>query len=112
GFSYELQTILAYQMPLALRLAGVMYKMNGYYNGDVYGEYDKSYNGTFPEISISPVLQFSLGKSDSLFCLFDFSSRRSFDKEFESEGQSLLLNNTGREWYFKRIALSWSHRFM
>ena len=34
------------------------------------------------------------------------------DKEFESEGQSLLLNNTGREWYFKRIALSWSHRFM
>ena len=83
-----------------------------YYNGDVYGEYDKSYNGTFTEISISPVLQFSLGKSDSLFCLFDFSSRRSFDKEFESEGQSLLLNNTGREWYFKRIALSWSHRFM
>ena len=112
GLSYELQTILAYQMPLALRLAGVMYKMNGYYNGDVYGEYDKSFNGTFPEISISPVLQFSLGKSDSLFCLFDFSSRRSFDKEFESEGQSLLLNNTGREWYFKRIALSWSHRFM
>ena len=112
GLSYEFQTILAYQMSFALRLAGVMYKMNGYYYGNVYGEYDKNFNGSFSEISISPVLQFSLGKKDGLFCLFDFSSRRSFDKEFESDGQSLLLNNTGHEWYFKRFALSWSHRFM
>ena len=112
GLSYEFQGVLGYQMPIVLSLAGVMFKSEGFYDGKVYGEYDKNFDGDFAEISISPLMQFNLGDKDSLTCLFDFSSRRSFAETFEKPGESLTKQATGREWYFKRFALSWTHKFM
>ena len=110
GLAYEVQGIIAYQMPLALKFAGVMYKQCGYYDGTVYGYYDKTFDGAFPEISISPVLQFAFGKNDELTALFDFSSRRSFESEIKKESDILYTRTTGREWYFKRLAISWTHK--
>lgn len=112
GLAYDAQIILAYQMPIALRLAGVMTKFVGYYDGNVYGEFDKTFDGAFPEISISPVLQFSFGDRDDLTLLFDFSSRRSFAAKLNNNTDMLYTQKTGREWFFKRFALSWTHRFM
>ena len=112
GLSYEFQGILAYQMPLVLYRAGLMYKMNGYYDGSNYGIYDDNFDGTFAEISISPLAQLKFGEKDELAVLVDFSSRRSFDAEISKESESLLRNTLGREWFFKRLALSWTHRFI
>ena len=112
GLSYEFQGVLGYQMPLPITLAGILFKMDAYYDGSIYGSFDDTFDGDFTEISISPLAKFKFGKKDGLTCLFDFSSRRSFETEFEKSGESLYINVTGREWFFKRIALSWSHRFI
>lgn len=111
GLSYEFQGVLGYQMPIPLSLAGIMFKSTGYYDGAVYGSFDDTYDGDFADISISPLARFNLGEKDELTCLFDFSSRRSFATEFDKPGESLNINVTGREWFFKRLALSWSHKF-
>lgn len=112
GLSYEAQGVLGYQMPLVLSLAGLMFKTEGFYDGSVYGSYDENFDGAFAAINISPLMQFKLGDKDGLTCLFDFSSRRSFDQKFSKPAQSLLLTKTGREWFFNRLALSWTHTFM
>ena len=108
---FALQGVLGYQMPLPLTLAGLMFKAGGYYDGSVYKDYDKNFDGAFVTINISPLLQFQFGSKDNLTCLIDFSSRRSFDKEFTKAGESLLLTTKGREWFFNRLALSWTHTF-
>ena len=112
GLQYEFQGILGYQMPLTLSLAGFMFKSTGHYNGADYALFNDNYNGAFAELTISPVMQFKFGAKDELYCLLDFSSRRSFDSKFEKEGESLYLTATGREWFFQRIAFSWTHKFM
>ena len=109
GLVYEAQCVLGYQMPLPLKLAGVMVKADGHFNGADYGKFNEKYNGAFTTVAISPVMQFQIGAKDSIFCLFDFSSRRSFDGKYTRDGESLYLKNTGREWYFQRFALSWTH---
>ena len=112
GWAYNAQGVLGYQMPIPLSLAGIMFKASGYYDGSVYGEYDETFDGAFVTINISPLLQFKFGDKDNLTCLFDFSSRRSFEKEIEKAGEALKTKVTGREWYFNRFALSWTHTFM
>lgn len=112
GLAYDAQVIIAYQMPIVLKLAGVMTKFVGYYDGKVYGEFDKNFDGDFAEISISPVFQFSFSEKDNVTLLFDFSSRRSFGEKLNKNSDMLYTQKTGREWFFKRLALSWTHRFM
>ena len=112
GLQYVVQGVLGYQMPLPLSLTGVMFGATGYYDGKAYGEFDANYDGSFAKISISPFLQFKFGDKDDLYCLFDFASRRSFNAEFEELEEALYLKKTGREWFFNRIAFSWTHKFM
>ena len=112
GLAYEFQGIIAYQMPIALKLAGVMTKFVGYYDGAVYGEFDRNFDGAFPEISISPVFQFVCGEKDNITLLIDFSSRRSFASKLNKETDMLYTQRSGREWFFKRLAISWTHQFM
>ena len=89
-----------------------MFKASGYYDGSVYGEYDETFDGAFVTINLSPLLQFKCGDKDNLTWLFDFSNRRSFEKEIEKAGEAMKTKVTGREWYFNRFALSWTHTFM
>lgn len=111
GLQYEAKGIIAYQMPLMLYRAGFMYKAEGHFDGSDYGEFDKLYNGDFATISLSPLLQFKFSEKNELYCLIDFSSRRSFETKHKDEEEEFYLKSTGREWYFKRLALSWTHYF-
>ena len=112
GLHYNFQGILGYQMPLPLSLAGVLVEVKGYYNGKAYGALDATYDGAFATVSLGPVMQFKLGEKDELLCLIEFSSRRSFNAQYEKDEEALYLTKTGREWFFNRLALSWTHKFM
>lgn len=111
GAQYEAQALVAYQMPLILSMAGLMYTADGHFYGSDYGDLNKSYRGNFVTHSISPVLQFTLSEKDELFCLFNFSSRRRFRDKLEKEEDKLFMKTSGREWFFNRLALSWTHNF-
>lgn len=103
--------ILAYQMPLMISRAGIMFEFEGHYGKENYGPLCNGYNGNFKEISIVPMAQFSFTKNDTLSVILGFSSRRSFVQEHEDSFYEPYLTFAGREWYFKRIAFSYTHRF-
>ena len=111
GAQYEASGLLAYQMPIVLSMAGVMYSAEGHFKGSDYGDFDKNYDGSFVTHSVTPIFQFKLGEKDELFCLFNFSSRRRFTEKLEKDEDTLFMKTVGREWFFNRIALSWTHNF-
>lgn len=100
--------ILAYQMPLVLYRAGVMYESDGHIKSSDYK--NAEYKGDFKSISISPLLQFKFNESNTLACLFGFSSRRSYKEPVTKETETTNSFCT-REWYFNRFALSYSKSF-
>lgn len=111
GPQYEVSGLLAYQMPSALSMAGFMYSAEGHFKGSDYGDFDRNYNGSFVRHSVSPFLQFKLGEKDELYCLFNFAGRRKFREKYEEEEKELFMETSGREWFFNRLALSWTHNF-
>ena len=101
--------ILAYQMPLVLSRIGILTEINGHFSdSDFPGE---GYKGSFKSIAISPLAQFTLGEHDTLSAILGFSSRRSYKQEHEESIYEPRLTYAGREWYFNRFALSWTHTF-
>ena len=109
GWNNYQNLVLAYQMPLPLSRIGILTEFDGHYSNSDYA-YEK-YNGSFTSISISPLMQFTLGGNDSLAVLFGFSSRRSYTTNHTDSITETYLTYSGREWYFNRIALSWTHTF-
>ncbi|MCR4952897.1 MAG: hypothetical protein K6A43_02380 [Treponema sp.] len=105
--------ILAYQMPLVLSRIGFVFECDGHYNNSDYKAIyiNPNYNGSFKKINISPMAQLSLSQHDTLSFLLGFSSRRSFTINHEDSNVEPFLSYAGREWFFNRIALSWSHNF-
>lgn len=101
--------ILAYQMPLVLSRIGVLTEFSGHYSDSDF--VNENYKGSFKSISISPLAQFTFGEHDSVSALLGFSSRRSFEEEHEESIYEPALTYSGREWFFNRIALSWTHTF-
>ena len=101
--------VLAYQMPLVLSRVGILTEFGGHYSDDDYKA--EAYKGSFKSISISPLAQFTFGEHDSLTALLGFSSRRSFEEEHEESIYEPFLTYKGREWFFNRFALSWTHTF-
>ena len=110
GLQYDAQVVLGYQMPLVLSLAGIRFQATGHFDGSDYGAINSTFDGAFASISLSPLFQFSFGDKDSLICLLDFSSRRSF-AESNSAYEDVRLHTVGREWYFRRVAFSYTHKF-
>lgn len=116
GWSEYQSIILAYQMPLVLSRIGVLTEIYGHYKDSDFEPDSKvnpyrNYNGSFRGISISPLMQFTLGPKDTLTALAGFSSRRSFKEAHTESIKEPFLTYSGREWYFNRIAFSWSHNF-
>lgn len=109
GLSNYQQLILAYQIPWVLSRAGLVFELEGYFKDSVYNNSD--FNGSFKQISISPMAQFTLGGHDVLSVLAGFSSRRSFATAHTESYQETSLKYAGYEWIFYRIALSWAHTF-
>ena len=109
GWKYYSNAILAYQMPLMLKRAGVMAEVQGYYSSNAYE--NPSYDGDFMRIDISPLLQFQFGEKDSLAVLFNFARRRGYSSEYSEGWEETFLTTISSEWYFNRIALSWTHNF-
>ncbi len=114
GWNQYCNFVLAYQMPSLLKMAGVMVETDkrlssDAYDSALYGKYDSDWN----QISISPLLQFQFGGKDTLSCLLGFSSRRRFVEAFDYDNSQKepTLTTSGREWYFSRVAISYSHKF-
>lgn len=109
GWNEYQNLVLAYQMPLVLSRTGILTEIDGHYSNSDY--YFEKYNGSFKTVSISPLMQFTFGEKDSLAVLAGFSSRRSFEEAHTESIYEPLLTYKGREWFFNRIALSWTHNF-
>lgn len=108
--------ILAYQMPLILSRVGVLAEWDGYYSSNAFT--NPLYKGDFCQVSISPMAQLSFTEKDTLSILLGFSSRRSFTTDHirDSEGKTNDRRETsmtydGYEWFFNRLALSYTHTF-
>lgn len=112
GWQNYQNIVLAYQMPLTLSRIGVLTEIEGHYKDS---DYDPAaypaYKGSFKTISISPLMQFTFSEAQSLAVLFGFSSRRSFVENHTDTNVEPNLTYSGREWFFNRIALSWTMKF-
>ena len=110
GLQYEFNGILAYQMPLLLYRAGLMYTAYGHFDGADYGKFDDSYDGAFTQHSLGGLFQFNLTEKDELTCIAQFSTRRCFDKELDAKEDEFFAQKLGTEWYFRRLVFSWTHK--
>ena len=117
GWYQYMNGVLAYQFPAVdvLSMAGVMFESDGAYSDDVYANAD--YKGSFKEMSLEPFVALDLSKNDSLTFLFHWCSRRTFlTRPDKNDEKNLTIpdayyTTVGREWYFKRFAINYVHRF-
>ena len=111
GFQYETKIILGYQMPLKLKLAGIITELSGHFNGSDYGDFDENFDGSFMTVKFSPFVQIEFSKKTMLSALIDISSTRSFEQEYDEQDEVPFLTTSGREWFCNRIAFSIKHYF-
>ena len=120
GWYEYMNAILAYQLPTpVLKRVGLMFESEGAYSASVYER--ETYMGNFKEISLEPLFQFDFDKHNSLVVLFHFKSRRAYDTVavYEDADRNLgtpeaaMFGSTvvGREWFFNRVALSYTYTF-
>ena len=101
--------VLAYQMPLTLSRVGVLTEIESHYNKDAFS--NPLYKSDFKRISISPLAQLTFDDHNVLSILAGFSSRRSFTTDHKDSIEETALTYSGYEWFFNRIALSWTYTF-
>lgn len=111
GWKYYSSIIFAYQMPLLLQTIAVQTEFEGFYDASSFASTYQAWDPCFTKISISPLVNLEFSKSQNLIILFGFSSRRSFSAETSNLQNDLEKTTIGREWFFNRIALSYSIRF-
>ena len=111
GFQYETKIILGYQMPLKLKLTGIITELSGHFNRSDYGAFDENFDGSFMTIKFSPFVQIEFSKKTMLSALIDISSTRSFEQEYDEQDEVPFLTTSGREWFCNRIAFSIKHYF-
>lgn len=109
GWNYYSSIILGYQMPLVLQTVGLQLEMEGLFSDKNVDTIFADYNPTFMRIGINPVFIFKFNEKHSLTTQFSFSSRRGFSSERpENMNTSYDLTSNGREWFFNRLAFSYS----
>lgn len=108
AWQYYSNIILAYQMPLIVQTVGVQTELESFYQTDSFAPQYASWNPTFTTVSINPLVNLQFSKNHNLIIQLGFSSRRSFTSDSSSADNDLQKNFEGREWYFKRLALSYS----
>lgn len=113
GWQYNAQFVLGYQMPrLPLSMVALNCELSGHFRADDYDQSKyKNYNGSYMTVDMAPLMQFSFAKHHSLLVAFYFERRRSFVEAHTSNIREPILTQKGNEWYFRRIALSYTYTF-
>lgn len=100
--------ILAYSMPITLSRVGFVFESERFYKDNVYKNED--FRASLADFNLSAMSQFSFSKQDSLTVLLNFATRKQYETYNEDLSES-TLKTTGIEWYFRRVALSYTHNF-
>ncbi len=108
GLQEYQQAILAYAMPLVLSRVGFVWESERYYSDNVYPNAD--FKASMPIYNLSAMAQLKFSPKDTLTVLANFATRRTY-ATYDENVPEANLTTTGAEWYFKRIALSYSHAF-
>lgn len=115
GWNYYSSVLLGYQMPMVLQTVGVQAEFMGYYDSASFDSKYRDFKGDFMSVSINPACILKFSEQDSLMILAYFSTRRGYDSEkktVDGRKQSELdMNYSAPEWYFKRIAFRYIHKF-
>ncbi len=112
GFQVYVSSVIAYQMPKKLNRVGFLFELEGHYKESDYAVLNNNfYKGDFKTVSVSPFAYIKFNEKNTLTILASVSSRRAFEEEHEETTIEPYLNYIGYEWYFKRIALSFTHTF-
>ena len=110
GLGYRFIGLLGYQMPKFVDLIGFMAEIYGNYSKKDFGEYADTF-GKFMTVELNALARLALNKTNSLTIDARVSSRRSFATDHKKGKEEPHLLQTGREWYFDCIALSWERKF-
>ena len=111
GWNYYSQIILGYQMPLVLQTVGMQFEFSGYYDDSSFAPIYAEWNPTFTRVNINPICILKFNDKHSLTIQSRFSSRRGFSTSAGNDATNFRLNYNGREWWFERVALSYSYSF-
>ena len=111
GWNYYSQIILGYQMPLVLQTVGLQFEFSGYYDDSSFDPVFAEWNPSFARVNINPICILKFNDKHSLSIQTRFSSRRGFSSSVGNDKTNFNLNYNGREWFFERVALSYSYSF-
>lgn len=112
GWQFYTNAIIAYQMPKIVSRVGFLFELEGHYDKSDYAVLNNNdFKGDFKTASISPFAQVKFNERNALTVLASVSSRRAFKEKHDETTVEPYLNYTGYEWYFRRIALSYTHKF-
>lgn len=111
GLQFYQSYVLGYQMPTVVSIIGVRAEFAGHYNANDYGVYADSFKGDFVTTDISPLMQLKFSDKSDMYIMFNFETRRSFAENHTKTDEEPLLICNGTEWFFNRIALSWTYKF-
>lgn len=111
GWTYKQYYVIGYRMPLRLSMVAVTAELTGHFDGGDYGAFDRTYDGEFMSVTITPTVQVSLTEKDDIYVVGNVSARRSFSAPHESEDEEPLLVKSGTEWFLDFFAVRWVHRF-
>ncbi len=111
GLNYNANIVLGYQMPLVLQMVGIQTEISGFFK-DNYASIYSGYKGDFTKYSINPLAIFKFNDHHSLTVQTCFTARRGYSTEAETvdgrKESELNLNFSAYEWYFNRIAFSYT----
>lgn len=111
GLQFYQSYVLGYQMPTIVSIVGIRAELAGHYTASDYGKYAETYDGDFMTVDVSPLMQLKFSKHDSMYIMGNFETRRSFAQSHTTSDEELSLTCTGSEWFFNRVAFSWTHTF-
>ena len=112
GLRSELSCILGYQIPSENHsMAGVQFVYYGYLDSDKCEDYMKNFKFDFKTASFDFFYSFDMTKKDQFLFACTINSRRSFVEDHDELQHEPMLTYFGREWFFDRLAVCWTHKF-
>lgn len=112
GVGYESNYVIGYQMPSRLSLVGVKAQFIGFLDDKLSDSacYSK-FDGDFMIVNLGCIANYDFDEKNLIVMLMEFGSRRSYVEDCDGYEDEPMLSKNGREWYFKRIAFSYTHKF-